>query len=127
MIGSIIGGTAIVLGGVAATGATASVWRGLVRGIGRVVEGDPVAALKEVASGVIEPVAITGAQLANLVMDGLNVGVYTGGKIVGLVSPETREMIGKIGSFDNTLVVMAMTAMMPKPPEVGDRVMAAAA
>lgn len=118
MIGTVVGGIIGTAGVVATVGAAASVWRGAVRGVGRLVEGDPVAALKEVGGGIVEPALVAGTQIANLWADAANVAVYAGAKAAGLLSPQARELVEKLNGFDGTLGAVVLAATMPKygPP-----------
>jgi len=120
MIGTVLGAAAAAVGVVATTGAAASVWRGVVRGVGRVFEGDPVAGLKEIGGGFAEPVFVAGTQILNLCNDAANVTVYAGARVAGLLSPKARELTEQIGGFDNTLAAITLAASLPKlgpPPE----------
>ena len=116
MIGSIVGVVGLAMGGVASAGAAAAVWRGGVRGVGRLIEGDPVGALREVCGGVMEPVVIAGTQVMNLAHDVANVTVYAGANVAGLLSPQARALVEKIGGFDNTVAAIVLSASLPKLP-----------
>lgn len=111
-IGSVVG----VLGAVAAAGATASVCRGFARGVGRLCEGDPMAALKEVGGGFVEPAAIAGTQIVNLVHDAANVVVYAGASAAGFVSEKARGVVAQIGGFDNTIAALVLAHSLPELP-----------
>lgn len=111
-IGSVVG----VLGAVAAAGATASVCRGFARGVGRLCEGDPVAALKEVGGGFVEPAAVAGTQIVNFAHDAVNVAVYAGATVAGFVSEKAREAVGQIGGFDNTIAALVLANSLPELP-----------
>lgn len=113
MIQFIVGGLAVTAGAVAVQGAACSVVRGFVRGVGRVAEGDPVKGFGEILGGFLEPFAIAGTQMLNLFVDTINVTVYSGAKLVSILSPETRAMLEKIGGFDNTLAGLIIAASMP--------------
>lgn len=116
MIGLIVGGVGAAVGTVAAAGAGAAVWRGLVRGVGRLIEGDPLAAAREVGAGFVEPVAIAGTQVLNLANDVANVAVYGGAHLAGLLSPQAKELVAKIGGFDNTIAAVVLAASLPPLP-----------
>lgn len=113
MIGYIIGGMAAVAGATAVQGAACSVARGFVRGFGRVAEGEPLKGVSEILGGFLEPFAIAGTQMLNLFVDTVNVTVYTGARLVSILSPETREMLERLGGFDNTLAGLIIAASMP--------------
>jgi hypothetical protein len=131
MLSFIVGGVSVVAGAVATAGATASVWRGVVRGAGRLMEGDPMAAVKEVGGGIVEPVAIAGTQIMNLAHDVANVAVYAGASVAGLLSPQAKSLVERIGSFDNTVAAVILASTLPElpggPPAEAPRPVAATA
>lgn len=116
MIGFLVGGVGLVMGGIASAGAAAAVWRGGVRGVGRLIEGDPVGAMREIGGGIMEPVVIAGTQVMNLANDVTNVVVYAGANVAGLLSPQARSLVEKIGGFDNTVAAIVLAANLPKLP-----------
>ena len=126
MFSAIVGGTVMAMGGVAATGAAASVYRGLVRGLGRVAEGDPLTGLKEVVGGVVEPVAVTVVQIGNLAVDTVNVVAYSAMKVASCVSPETNKLLKEIGGFDNVLGAAIIAASVPAAAPLTEKAKTAA-
>lgn len=124
-----IGIAAAAVAAPAAAGAAAQVWRGVVRGAGRLVEGKPLSAVGELllytpknedgsmavgmTSGVLAPFV---DMIGNVVATGIdvaNVAVYTGARIASIVSPGAAEAIESMGKFDNALPYLVVRAMLP--------------
>lgn len=118
MIGYIAGTVVTAAGAAAVAGAGYSVARGVVRGFGRLVEGDPLKAVGEVAGGIVEPFAIMGAQAMNLFVDTVNVTVYTGARLASMLSPETREMLSRLNGFEDMLPHLIVSASLPGGKDV---------
>lgn len=123
MIGNVVAGVVGVVGGIAASGAGYRMASGVVRGVGRLVEGDPVAALREVKDGIVEPVYIAGAQFTGLVTNTADVVVYTALKAASVGSDGAKDLIERAAGFDMVTLKIAMGMILPDtgPQEVFPR------
>ncbi len=115
MIQFIVGGVVGTVGAVAASGAGYRMATGVVRGVGRLLEGDPKQALGEVVSGVLDPLAIAGSQLSGLVLNTMDVSVYGAVRLGSLMSEDAARIIASAGGFGDfvpKLVAGAVTDAM---------------